>query len=589
MPYTLIAFIGATNRSVKIVCKTQATTAELENKLQAEVSSQGDRLRMFHANAYHTAREVYSTQLHANVDIIEPNLAHSCLMSADPDIYYNEDAVPVIADDMIHRERTDWEARHYGTDVLGVDYYEVCMNRYYCLVNKAHEECRDAEEDVYGEAFVNKMAYLCREAGLPIEFCLSQMRCSRDHELKEETVRSIFDACYSKVDFEKRQIKLLGTKDMAAQKARWYLDKHYQFRINILTGVVQYRKLNLIQTEFKDVTDRAVNTICQMAAEAGLGIWDKDVERYIYSDMIEEYNPLTDYLNNLPEWDGIDRVTPFLQRVKTDNPDWPYYGAIWMRAMVANWMGKDSTHGNAIVPVFIGKQGGGKTSFCNMILPEELRYYYNDNISFKTENDPYMALSRFALINIDEFDALSANKHPMLKYILSKSDAKYRPPYGKVIEHHQRFASFVATTNCERPLLDQTGSRRFVCIKADEIDFTPEKNYPQIYAQLVAEIKAGEPYYFSDEDNRHVMQSNLPFMSINDYPTIIKHLFKPASNCFNTDKMYTSEVVEYIHQRFPEFDMGKNPSISVGRELANQGYTKVHAYNGNYFIITKRE
>ena len=587
--YTLMAFLGATEKSVKIVCRTQAATTELEKKIQTEVSNQGESLRMFHANAYHLAREIYSKQLHVNVDIIEPNLSQSCLMSADPNIYYNKNAVPVIADDMIHRERTDWEARSYGTDSLGVDYYEVCMNRYYALVNKAHEECRDVAEGIYGEAFVNTMAYYCREAGLPIEFCLSQMRCSRDHDLREETVSSIFESCYSKVDFEKKQIKLLTTKDMAAQKARWYLDKHYQFRINILTGIVQFRKLNLIQTEYKDVTNRVVKTICQKAAEAGLGIWDKDVERYIFSDMIEEYNPLTYYLNQLPEWDGKDRLTPFLQRVKTDNPDWPYYGAIWMRAMVANWMGKDSKHGNSIVPILIGKQGGGKTSFCNMILPEELHYYYNDNISFKTENDPYMALSRFGLINIDEFDALSANKHPMLKYILSKSDAKYRPPYGKAIEHHQRFASFIATTNCQRPLLDQTGSRRFVCIKADEIDFSPERYYAQIYAQIIAEIKAGKPYYFNDEDNRRVMKSNSYFMSVNDYPTIIKHLFKPANECSDSDKMYTSEVVEYIHKRYPEFDMGKNPSIAVGRELANQGYSKNHSFNGNYFKIAKRE
>ena len=589
VPHTLIAFLGATERSVKIVCKVQAATTELEDVLQTEVSSQGKRLRMFHANAYHIAREIYSTQLHANVDIIEPNLTQSCLMNADPYIYYNEEAVPVIADDMVHKERTDWEARSYGTDELGVDYYEVCMNRYYALVNRAHEECRDVNEVKYGEAFVNTMAYYCREAGLPIEFCLSQMRCSRDHELKEETVSSIFESCYSKVDFNKKKIKFLTTKDMAAKKARWYLDKHYQFRINILTGVVQYRKLNLIQTEYKDVTKQVVKTLCQKAAEAGLGIWDKDVERYVFSDMIEEYNPLTYYLNQLPEWDGKDRLTPFLQRVKTDNPDWPYYGAIWMRAMVANWMGKNSTHGNSIVPVLIGKQGGGKTSFCNMILPEELRYYYNDNISFKTENDPYMALSRFGLINIDEFDALSANKHPMLKYILSKSDAKYRPPYGKAIEHHQRFASFIATTNCQRPLLDQTGSRRFVCIKTDEIDFNTERNYTQIYAQIVAEIKAGKPYYFNDEDNKRVMKSNLPFMSVNDYPSIVKYLFKPAKECTESDMMFTSEVVEYIHERFPEFDMGKNPSITVGRELVNQGYIKTHNFKGNCFRIAKRE
>ena len=43
-------------------------------------------------------------------------------------------------------------------------------------------------------------------------------------------------------------------------------------------------------------------------------------------------------------------------------------------------------------------------------------------------------------------------------------------PYGKTMEERQRFASFIATTNNRRPLVDPTGSRRFVCVYADEID-----------------------------------------------------------------------------------------------------------------------
>jgi hypothetical protein len=33
------------------------------------------------------------------------------------------------------------------------------------------------------------------------------------------------------------------------------------------------------------------------------------------------------------------------------------------------------------------------------------------------------------------------------------------------------------------------------------IDFTSEVEYEQLYAQLVAEIAAGERYFFNDEEN----------------------------------------------------------------------------------------
>ena len=101
----------------------------------------------------------------------------------------------------------------------------------------------------------------------------------------------------------------------------------------------------------------------------------------------------------------------------------------------------------------------------------------------KNDNDIFLAMSGYALINIDEFDAMSKSQQPILKYLISKNDVKFRPPYGKVMEERQRFASFIATTNNRHPLVDPTGSRRFICVYADEIDNTGLINYDQLYAQ----------------------------------------------------------------------------------------------------------
>ena len=55
-------------------------------------------------------------------------------------------------------------------------------------------------------------------------------------------------------------------------------------------------------------------------------------------------------------------------------------------------------------------------------------------------------MSSYALINLDEFDAMSPRQQPILKYLLSKHDVKFRPPYGKTTEQRQRYASFIAKT-----------------------------------------------------------------------------------------------------------------------------------------------
>lgn len=79
---------------------------------------------------------------------------------------------------------------------------------------------------------------------------------------------------------------------------------------------------------------------------------------------------MEDYLRHLPRWDGKhDCVGELARRVKTDNPFWEEDFHKWMLSMVAQWTGKDRQHGNAIVPLLIGPQGSGKTTFCRRLLP----------------------------------------------------------------------------------------------------------------------------------------------------------------------------------------------------------------------------
>ena len=92
-----------------------------------------------------------------------------------------------------------------------------------------------------------------------------------------------------------------------------------------------------------------------------------------------------------------------------------------------------------------------------------MRDYYNDKLNFKNEFDLNIALTSFALINIDEFDKTTNSQQIVLKYLLSSSDVKFRPPYGKTIKQYRRYTSFIGTTNQQQPLVDPTGSRRFVC------------------------------------------------------------------------------------------------------------------------------
>lgn len=193
-------------------------------------------------------------------------------------------------------------------------------------------------------------------------------------------------------------------------------------RRNVLTGVVQYKHIGACDADYRPVTQEVINTIAVKAQREGIRVWARDIKERVNSTLVSDFDPLNHWLDSLPEWDGCDRIKAFAQRVPTDNSRWPEYFSVWMHSMVAHWMGLDVMHGNDLVPLLIGSQGCGKSSFAKIILPPELRAYYNDRIDFRNDNTLMRGLSSFALINIDEFDRYSACRQPLIKYIISKSE-----------------------------------------------------------------------------------------------------------------------------------------------------------------------
>jgi predicted P-loop ATPase len=299
-----------------------------------------------------------------------------------------------------------------------------------------------------------------------------------------------------------------------------------------MRGVAEYRTRTGIGFSFQDLTEEARNSITMRALEQGIRCWDKDIRRYVDSEDIERYDPMNDYLEHLPQWDGKDRVTALAERIPTAWKEWTSYFRIWMRSMVAMWLGKGQLTGNALVPLLIGRQGCGKSSFCRILLPRDKMDYYNDRINFKNEQDLNLGLTSFGLINLDEFDKITQRQQIVLKYLVSTADLKYRPPYGKAYTANRRYASFIGTTNEPMPLTDPSGSRRFLCAEIDgDIDFQTPVQHDQLYAQLMQEIRQGERYWLSKDEERALMEHNLQYQRLNGLGEMLMAIVqKPRSN-----------------------------------------------------------
>lgn len=64
-----------------------------------------------------------------------------------------------------------------------------------------------------------------------------------------------------------------------------FMLRRYEIRNNKMSGEVEYRDKSLLRFTFSPFTREVRNSICTEAHKEGLNVWDKDIERYVYSDI----------------------------------------------------------------------------------------------------------------------------------------------------------------------------------------------------------------------------------------------------------------------------------------------------------------
>ena len=129
-----------------------------------------------------------------------------------------------------------------------------------------------------------------------------------------------------------------------------FLFARYDFRFNVLTEQTEYRKKG--EGAFLHVDQRVLNTLCIDARGQGINCWDKDVSRLLLSQKIADFHPFLTYMANLPEWDGVDRVSELAKRI-SDSPLWVNGFHRWMLGMASQWMNQDNQCANAVAPLLV--------------------------------------------------------------------------------------------------------------------------------------------------------------------------------------------------------------------------------------------
>ena len=372
-----------------------------------------------------------------------------------------------------------------------------------------------------------------------------------------------------------------------------FLNDNYRLRRNVLSGKVEFKSRAELSADYRPLTQEALNSIIIHALREGLDEEcnpKADINMFVNSEEVHLYNPVLAFLNDLPQWDGQNHVARLFSRIPGISSEQLAYLSIWLRSAVAHWLQLDTMHGNEVVPVLIGAQGCGKTTFLRRLLPPQLREYYLDHMNLSNKFDKEMALTNNLLVNLDELEAIRPSQHAALKQTLSKNKVNGRPIFGKAQDDRPRYASFVSTTNNPHPLTDTTGSRRYICLtipKGQLIDNVGDIDYEQLYAQVLYEIRElNAPYWFNNEEVVRIQQLNLAYMQQKDIAEMVKACFRKPADGEKVKSLNTTEMLEIIRDEYPNVSVTTKAKVELGRALVSLDYErKEHSHVAYYKAV----
>lgn len=234
---------------------------------------------------------------------------------------------------------------------------------------------------------------------------------------------------------------------------------------NVLQRDTPWAKMNKDHKYWTDIDDNGL--VCYIA-EHYKGLTGKqaiiDAHDLVMSGT--SFHPVRDYLEGLPEWDGVERLDTLIVDFlgAEDNELTRAMTRKHFTAAVARIFQPGIKYDQVLA--FTGVEGAGKSTLISRMGKGQ---WLNDSFSPGDIGDK-SAMEQIRgcwLIEMAEMIAYKRSTSESVKAFLSKQRDEYRPAYGHKKITVDRQCVFFATTNEESFLKGDTGNRRFWVIAID--------------------------------------------------------------------------------------------------------------------------
>lgn len=366
-----------------------------------------------------------------------------------------------------------------------------------------------------------------------------------------------------------------------------YVSNRYEFRRNLVSLDIEARR------KIKNSTWKPLNEndlFCELMEVGFTGV-EGPVIALIKSSFVQDYDPFQEYFQSLPKWTPQD--TDYIKLLAS------YVEAIdkvWFEKQFKKMLVRTVACAIGRIPFnkhcFVLKSGqnDGKSSFIRFLCPPQLSDYMTDFIDMESK-DGRIALCQNYLINLDELSVFSKSDVKKAKALFTIEKIKERLPYDRKASTIKRRASFIASTNEDEFLVDETGNVRWLVFEIKGVrhdsggpnGYNAKVKIDQVYSQAYSLLLSGFEMHLSKDEIAKSERNNQSYQIATVEQELIQKYFAPASKEEEGCEFMTATEIMSALQENIKTTLYKVP---VGRALKVLGFEKTqrHDRRTNYQV-----
>lgn len=351
-----------------------------------------------------------------------------------------------------------------------------------------------------------------------------------------------------------------------------FLSNKYIFRHNIVSGKLEFQYFG--KKKWNVMNDFIENSMLRECLKGRIRTNLSSLRNLLNSDFCPLFNPFEDYFFNLPSYDEKeDYITQLADTITTTKQDlWRQCFKKWLVAMVGCVL--DEKVINHTVIVFSGKQGLGKTTWVEKLVPRPLKEYLFSGTINPNNKDTLVQLSECMLINLDELENLNRSEIGSLKEIITKTQIRMRKAYGHNNETMPRRASFAGSVNTAQFLNDTTGSRRFLCFELEGIQYQHKVDINLAFSQALFLFKSGFRHWFDQEEIKSITENNEQYQLHSPEEELLLTWFEPCEREIATLFLNASQIGAKLAEK-AKINLNDGTINKIGKALKKHNFVKL--------------